>query len=102
MIAVKGDWVRIHKIILTSPERATQLPDDTKEVPLEMWDKGFLLNARAREGDEVEIESIIGRNLTGTLLEKNPQFHHSWGSCIPEILQIGRQVRGMLQEADNE
>lgn len=102
MNAVKGDWVRIHKIILTPPERAAQLPGDTKKVPLEMWDKGFLLNTRAQLGDEVEVESIIGRKLTGTLLEVNPQFHHSWGSCIPEILQIGRQVKEMLQEACDE
>lgn len=102
MKAIKGDWVRIHKILLTPGERASQLPDDTKRVPLEMWEKGFLLNDQANVGNEVEIETIIGRKVTGTLLEKNPQYKHSWGSCIPEILHIGRQVKQILQEADNE
>ena len=102
MKAVKGDWVWIHRIVLTPEERAAQVPDDTKKVPLEMWDKGFLLDSEAREGDEVEIETIIGRKLTGSLLEKNPHFNPTWGNCIPELLHIGRQVRQILQETDNE
>ena len=55
MIANRGDWVRIHKIILNADERASNLPDDTQNVPLEMWDKGFLLNNQAKIGDMVEI-----------------------------------------------
>ena len=98
MKAVKGDWVRIHKIVLSSAQRAPQVPEDTKQVPLEMWDKGFLLNSSAVVGDEVEVETIIGRRLTGNMIEINPQFDHAWGNCIPEILQIGRQVRSILAE----
>ena len=100
MNAKKGDWVRIHKIILTTDERAPQVPDDTKKVPYEMWDKGFLLNDFASVGDEVEVETIIGRNLAGKMIEINPQFDHAWGKCIPEILHIGRQVKGILSEQD--
>lgn len=96
MNAKKGDWVRIHKVILTSHERASQVPDDTKKVPLEMWDKGFLRNDVASIGDEVEVETIIGRTLQGKMIEINPQFDHGWGKGIPEILQIGRQVKGIL------
>ncbi len=40
--ARKGDWVRVHGIVLTSDERAPQIPEDTKAVPLEIWTKGFL------------------------------------------------------------
>ena len=46
----KGEWVRIHKVILEPSERAPQVPDDTKECPLEMWTKGFL-TADAEIGD---------------------------------------------------
>ncbi|MDA3957862.1 2-amino-4-oxopentanoate thiolase subunit OrtA [Oceanispirochaeta sp.] len=108
MQSVKGDWVRIHKILLSPPERASQNPEDTKKVPLEMWDKGFLLLETAETGEEVEIETIIGRRMTGTLIEINPQYSHGWGHCIPEILQIGRQIRQILsaeeapEESDNE
>ncbi len=100
MKAKKGDWVRIHKIILASDKRAPQIPEDTKKVPLEMWDKGFLLNDFAVEGDEIEIETIIGRKLKGRMIEVNPQFNHSWGSFIPEILHIGKQVKSILAEED--
>ena len=96
MNAKKGDWVRIHKILLTSKQRAPQIPEDTKIVPLEMWDKGFLINDNATIGDLVEIETIIGRSTSGQMIEINPQFNHGWGICIPEILQIGRQVKSIL------
>ena len=35
----KGTWVLIHRNILEPEERAPQVPDDTKKVPLEMWIK---------------------------------------------------------------
>jgi len=96
MTAKKGDWVRLHSIVLTPDERASQIPEDTRKVPLEMWDKGFLLNSEAAVGDEVEAESIIGRTIKGRLIEINPQFRHAWGEGVPEILRIGRQVRAIL------
>ncbi len=44
MKAKKGDWVKIHSIVLQPEERAPQVPEDTKKVPLETWVKGFLLD----------------------------------------------------------
>ncbi len=99
--AEKGDWVRIHITVLTSDERAPQIPIDTKKVPFEMWDKGFLINDLATIGDVVEVETIIGRRICGKLIEINPGFDHGWGMCIPEILQIGRQVKGILAGEDH-
>ena len=91
----KGEWVRIHRIILEPSERAPQVPDDTKACPLEMWDKGFL-EADANIGDEVEIIAVTGRKETGTLIEVNPYYTHDFGKCIPELLQIDKQVREIL------
>jgi len=65
--AKRGDWVRIHKIILEVGERSPNIPEDTQNVPLEMWDKGFLLNENANIGDIVEIETYIGRKIEGNL-----------------------------------
>jgi len=90
-----GEWVRIHKIILTPAERAPQVPDDTKAVPLEMWDKGFLL-ADSELGDEVEIETVTGRRETGTLIEVNPYYDHDYGKFVPELLAIDKQVREIV------
>jgi len=40
-LAKKGDWVQIQVTILHPEERAPQVPEDTKKVPLEMRVKGF-------------------------------------------------------------
>lgn len=102
-MAKKGDWVRIYNVVLESSERAPQVPDDTKKVPLEMWDKGFLLDKEAEIGDEVEIETYIGRKIKGELLEIDPYYTHSYGKAVPELLYVGRQLRGILEGGeDNE
>lgn len=98
MDAKRGDWVRIHKIILNVGERAPNVPEDTKKVPLEMWDKGFLINESAKIGDNVQIETYIGRKVEGTLLEVAPYWKHNFGKSVPEILYIGRQAKEILNE----
>ena len=97
MDAKKGDWVRIHNIVLEAGERAPNIPEDTQNVPLEVWDKGFLLNDEASIGDKVEVETYIGRKIEGTLIEVNPYYKHDFGKCVPELLYIGRQVRSLLE-----
>ena len=91
----KGEWVRIHKVILEPSERAPQVPDDTKECPLEMWTKGFL-TADAEIGDEVEVETVSGRREIGRLIEIEPYYTHDFGKCVPELLKIDEQVREIL------
>jgi len=91
----KGEWVRIHKIILQPSERAPQIPDETKACPLEMWTKGYL-DADANIGDEVTISTVAGRKETGKLTEVNPYYEHDFGKFVPELLQIDRQVREIL------
>ncbi|MGO1368286.1 MAG: 2-amino-4-oxopentanoate thiolase subunit OrtA [Senegalia sp. (in: firmicutes)] len=102
-MAKKGEWVRIYNVVLEANERAQQVPDDTKKVPLEMWDKGFLLEKEAEIGDDVEVETYIGRKIKGELLEVDPYYSHSYGKSVPELLYIGRQLRSILEEGeDNE
>lgn len=91
----KGEWVRIHKVILQPSERAPQVPDDTKKCPLEMWVKGYL-DADANIGDEVGVTTITGRKETGALTEVNPYYEHNFGKFIPELLTIDKQVREMV------
>jgi len=95
----KGEWVRIHKNILEPSERAPQVPEDTKKVPLEMWDKGFL-QADANLGDEVTIKTVTGRKETGTLIDVNPYYEHDFGKFVPEFLQISKQVREIVFGGD--
>lgn len=96
MDAKCGDWVRIYNVVLEVGERASNIPEDTQNVPLEMWDKGFLLDKEANIGDEVKVESYIGRTVRGKLLEVNPFWEHDFGKSIPELLYIGRQAREIL------
>lgn len=93
--AQKGDWVQIHQIVLQPEERAPQVPEDTKQVPLELWVKGFALN-EAKIGEQIEIETTTGRNVKGELVAVNPKYIHSFGEFVPELLQVDKTVKGIL------
>ncbi|NLV89162.1 MAG: 2-amino-4-ketopentanoate thiolase [Tissierellia bacterium] len=102
MDAKRGDWVRIHNVVLEVGQRAKNIPEDTQNVPLEMWVKGFLLDESANIGDKVKVETYIGRIVEGTLIEVNPYYKHDYGKAVPELLYIGRQAREILgEEAGN-
>jgi hypothetical protein len=98
--ARKGDWVRIHSIVLEPAGRAPQVPEDTKKVPLEMWAKGFLKDD-ADIGEEVEVTTMTGRTARGKLIEINPYYKHNYGECLPELLKIGIQARKILFGGDH-
>ena len=91
----KGQWVRIHKIILKPDERVPQVPEDTKKCPLELWVKGRL-QQDAEVGDKVEIVTVTGRREEGELLEEAPCYTHNFGKFVPELLEIDKQVREIL------
>jgi hypothetical protein len=98
----KGEWVQIHDIVLKPEERSPHLPEDTKKVPLEMWVKGFL-NSDADLGDMVEITTITGRKVKGTLVEVNPTFKYGFGETfVPEVLKIGIDLRKIVGGGLNE
>jgi hypothetical protein len=93
----KGTWVEIHRVVLPPGERAPQVPEETRRVPLEMRVKGFLV-APVALGEEAEIVTPTGRRLHGTLAEANPAYAHGFGSPIPELSAIGEEVRSLLQQ----
>ncbi len=94
-MAKQGQWVTIHNIVLSPEERAPQVPDDTKQVPLETWVKGFML-VDGKLGEQVEIKTITGRKVTGKLVEVEYSYKHSFGDFVPELLQIGLQLKEIL------
>lgn len=96
MNAKKGDWVRTYKVVLSAQERSDNLPEDTKQVPLEVWDKGFLKDKSASIGDKVTVTTVVGREITGELVDINPSFDIRYGDCVTETLYIGKQLRDML------
>ena len=94
-MAKKGDWVRIHRVILSAQERTANLPEDTKRVPFEMWVKGHLLSD-GEIGDEVRVRTVSGRVEHGTLMEVDPQFDVNFGRFVPEILEMDLRLRSAL------
>jgi len=91
----KGAWVRIRKTVLNPEERAENIPEETRKVPLFLWTKGYLLED-AEIGSGVKIKTPTGRIEAGTLLEENPAFRHDYGPFVPEILKIREIVREEL------
>ena len=95
-MAKKNDWVQIHIDVLKPEERAANIPEDTRHVPLEMWVKGHLTNDSAELGDTVTVRTKTGREVTGTLCAVNPSFKHTFGDYVPELDEIDETVKSML------
>lgn len=96
-MAERGTWVEIRGVILAPNERAPQVPDDTKRVPLEMRAKGFLADP-AIVGEEAEIVTTAGRRMRGVLAAVNPSYDHGFGAPLPELTTIGTELREMLRD----
>ncbi len=71
--------MRIHSIVLKADERTAKLPEDTQKCDLQQWTKGYLQEKSAEIGDEVSVETAVGRIVKGTLLEVGPYYTHSYG-----------------------
>ena len=100
-MAKKGDWVRIHSVVLKADERTAKLPDDTQKCDLEQWTKGFL-QADAEIGDEVTVETAVGRLEKGTLIDDAPYYDHSYGKFVPELIQIDKIIREEMAEINEK
>ena len=94
-MANKGDWVRIHSIILTPEQRSAAVPDDTKSVPLEQWTKGYL-HADTKLSDIAVVTTRTGRVVSGTLVDETPHYSHSFGDFVPELQQAGDEAFAFL------
>jgi hypothetical protein len=99
--AKKGDWVQIRQTVLSPGERAPQVPEDTRKVPLLLWVKGFAC-ADAARGEQVEIETVTGRRTKGELFAVNPRYIHDFGDFVPELLQMDMQLKKLLEEAGRD
>ena len=94
-MANRGDWVRIHSIILTPAERSAAVPEDTKSVPLEQWTKGYL-HADTPLGGIASVTTRTGRVVSGTLVDETPHYSHSFGDFVPELQQAGDEAFAFL------
>lgn len=90
-----GDWVEVERVLLEPADRSTNLPEDTAAQPLMVWVKGFAL-ADASVGDELLVETMTGRTVTGRLSAINPGYFHTFGRPAPELTHVGRDLRARV------
>ena len=93
--AREGDWVEVECKLLDPTDRSKNLPPETAEKPLMMWVKGFA-QGEAAMGEELTIETMTGRRVTGALSAVNPGYYITYGDPLPEITHIGRDLRARL------
>ncbi len=89
----KGTWVEIEQVVLIPEQRASTLPEDTRNVPYILRVSGFL-QQDAELGKQVEIKTRIGRTISGELKVVNPSYEHNFGKTVPELLKIGTEEDG--------
>ncbi|MDR1953589.1 MAG: 2-amino-4-ketopentanoate thiolase [Clostridiales Family XIII bacterium] len=95
----KGHWVRIRRTLLSPEERAPQVPEDTKNVPFIMWNKG-ILTQDAEIGEDVTVVTTSGREEFGELTEANPNYDLNYGDYVPELREIGIEVREWIADTE--
>ena len=92
-----GTWVEIRRTLLEPIARAPGVPEDTRQVPLDMRARGFLLQAAVLEA-VVEIETVTGRRLTGVLHAVEPAYTHGFGRPVRELSGIAAELRALLDQ----
>jgi hypothetical protein len=92
-----GTLVEIYAVVLAPGERAPQVPEDTRHLPLEMRVRGVLIG-EANIGAPAEIRTPTGRHLRGTLVDSAPAYTHTFGPRIAELTPIGAELREILRE----
>ncbi len=97
----KGDWVEVHNVILQPNQRSKDVPSDTSLVPLESWVRGWALD-EALYGREVTVETPSGRKVRGVLAAFNPGYGHTYGPTVPELASVGKELRKMLKESEDD
>jgi len=90
-----GDWVEIERVLLEPEDRSANLPEDTASQPLVTWVKGYALS-EADLGEDVSVETMTGRTVTGALSAIRPGYTHTFGQPPAQIVSIGRDLRAQL------
>jgi len=90
-----GEWVEVERVLLEPADRASNLPPETANKPLLTWVKGFA-QSEADLGEDLTVETMTGRRVTGQLSAINPGYFHTFGRPIPELTHVGADLRARL------
>ena len=91
-----GQFVEISWIAIEASERATNIPESTRQLPLVARVKGIALE-RGEMGQEIEVLTLAGRRIRGRLTSVAPRHSHGFGEPQPELLRIGSELRRELE-----
>jgi len=91
----KGTWVEIEEIVLTPEDRAKNIPEETRITPLKCWIRGNC-TTDCELGENIEIETNVGRIVKGILVDVEPGYYHTYGKYVSEIGNVGKQARKIL------
>ena len=89
------EWVEVERVLLEPADRSAALPPETAEKQMLVWVNGFA-TAEADIGDDVTVETMTGRLVTGRLSAINPGYFHTFGKPVPELIGVGRDLRARL------
>ncbi|MDA3936323.1 MAG: 2-amino-4-oxopentanoate thiolase subunit OrtA [Actinomycetota bacterium] len=90
-----GEWVEVERVLLEPADRSPNLPPETASQPMLVWVAGFAMS-EADLGDEVSVETMTGRTVTGRLSAINPGYYHTFGDPVPELVRVGRDLRARI------
>jgi 2-amino-4-ketopentanoate thiolase alpha subunit len=90
-----GEWVEVERVLLEPADRSANLPPETAEKPMLVWVAGFA-GAEARIGEELTVETVTGRFVTGRLSAVNPGYFHTFGNPVPELIGVGRDLKARV------
>ncbi|UJL45692.1 2-amino-4-ketopentanoate thiolase [Virgibacillus sp. NKC19-16] len=91
----RGTWVEVENTILYPEDRSNQLPLETKKIPYEMKVRGFLAND-AYLNEIVTIKTLSRRFIKGKLMQSQPEYNHTFGPPVIELLHIGEEEENIL------
>lgn len=100
-VARAGQWVEIEMLVCQAETRSKELPKDTQVIYYTARIKGYLIN-EARLGQEATIRSILGRELKGKLLAFNPPFPATFGAPVPELMDVGKELKSLMKKIEEK
>jgi 2-amino-4-ketopentanoate thiolase alpha subunit len=90
-----GEWVEVERVLLEPADRSANLPPETAEKPMLVWVAGFA-GAEADLGEQLTVETVTGRFVTGRLSAVNPGYFHTFGNPVPELIGVGRDLKARV------
>ena len=105
---VRGFYEELEEIITVANPASKSYEDDGdnvvefEDLHTYFYTDAGVVNKLAEIGEEVTIVTATGREETGKLLEVNPYYTHSYGKFVPEIVEIDKQLREIMQFGGEE